>query len=132
MQDPVEPGNDAAAGSPLAAFSYDFWRGDHDLARFVDSDVEAFMRSFHASAAAEQEVMRGRLSLEDLSTLLAFARRCGVRSLRSRDQQIARDGVNAISVVDPERVDERDIPRSLAPARWVLDEADAVFGDLAE
>ena len=55
-----------------------------------------------------------------------------MRSLRAGNPQIARDGVHAAAVVDTERVDGRDIPRSLAPARWVLDQADAQFGDLGD
>lgn len=55
---------------------YDFWHGDHDLARFVTSDadrsVAAVVMAFRNAGVATRTQRRAALSLDDFCTLLSF------------------------------------------------------------
>ncbi len=74
-------------GSPLADLTYDRWSGELDLARFrptaTDESIRAWLSSWTATQAAASA--RERLTMTDFYTLLAFARRATVRSVRETD-----------------------------------------------
>jgi len=130
----AEPG-----ASPLSGLRYDLWRGDFDLARFVDSEVdggiaaavEALVRKGPEAVAG----LRASLGLDDCYTLLAFARRSAVRALRRADAVVAAAGVTAVALIDPEVVDERDIPGALVLPAYALDRlgtsVEGPFGEAA-
>jgi hypothetical protein len=47
--------------------------------------------------------------MRDFYTVLSYARRAAVRALRSNDAEVARRGVAALSVIDENRIDWRDL-----------------------
>ncbi len=109
----------------LGGARYDFWRGEHDLARFVPSPTDAvvsgLVTAFRRAGHDEQAAMRRDLTLDDFYTLLAFARRGAVLALRLGNPAPVSDGAVAIAMIDPERVDWRDIPSALCLVYHALD-----------
>lgn len=47
--------------------------------------------------------------MRDFYTVLSYARRAAVRALRSNDAELACRGVAALSVIDENRIDWRDL-----------------------
>lgn len=96
--------------SPLDGVTY---QGDLSLLRFspvpVDEFVDEFVDRFEASSPEDRARQRSALTMRDFYTLLAYARRVVLRALRSGDDSVARRGVIALTVVDSDRVDWRDV-----------------------
>lgn len=59
--------------------------------------------------AAAQSILRASLSMDDLYTMLLFARRRAFAVIRTRDPGRAVEAFDAASIVDPDRVDFRDV-----------------------
>lgn len=99
--------------SPLAAIGYDLWAWEHDLVRFVESPVDAevsnVVADFRTADSARRSYLRNLLTPKDFYTLISFARRSAVAAIRGADASLARDGLNAVAIVDVERVDWRDV-----------------------
>ena len=114
---------DDDAGSPIGA-AYDFWRGEVDLLRFVASDLDDritdLVNDFSEASPSAAPELRDRLGLDDCYTLLVFARRAAVRALRAQDPDWAMIGLTAIAMVEPERVDRRDILQPIGLLSYVL------------
>lgn len=109
--------------SPVARM-YDFWAGETDLARFVDSPTDAHVshvvdRSLRSSDDARDR-LRASLTLDDLYTVLTFSRRLAVKSLRTADVALAREALAAISLIDIDRVDWRDVPGTIELAAYAV------------
>jgi hypothetical protein len=120
--------------SPLAGIGYDPVRGELSLLHFTaapqDNVIDDFVDSFAAAGPDERAQLRSRLTMDDFYTVLAYARRAAVRALRSGDDQVARRAVVALSVVDLDRIDWRDLARPVgilqyATGRIGADPADA-------
>jgi hypothetical protein len=99
--------------SPLFGFAYDGTRGESDLLhlREVPGDVviDDLVRRFASSTRADRELLRSSLTMDDFYTLLCYARRAAVRTLASAQQDAARRAVTALAMVDPTRIDYRDL-----------------------
>lgn len=112
--------------SPLAA-QYDFWAGETDLARLVqspvDGEVRTLVRDFVESDAEGRALMRTSLTIENLYTILQFCRRAAVASLRERDPDIARGALHSVALIDVDRVDWRDVPGPLELAAHAVKES---------
>lgn len=100
--------------SPLEGVVYDRQGGHRDLLRFVPTDIDVVVGEvvarFVAADGTGREAMRADLTMDDFYTLLDFARRAALRALRADDPRIAVAGLVAVAMVDPARVDPRDIP----------------------
>ena len=96
---------------------YDRWAGDLSLADPVPRPADDALRAVSRSFAAAREKDRGKqiaaTSMDDFYTLLQFAKRCAVFALRERRLDLVVDGLTAVAMIDPRRVDERDIPSPL-------------------
>ena len=107
--------------SPLADLTYDRWAGELDLARFTPSTTDEAIRErlegWQLHVAAD---LRARLTMDDFFTLLAFARRAVVRSLRGDDLGWAEAGAHALPLVSADRVDWRDLAWAAAMIAWEL------------
>jgi hypothetical protein len=103
--------------SPLSERDYDFWHGDQFLIdpapSSLDDELRKVVRSYAASQPRQRAVMRDSISMEGFYTLMTFARRSAVFAMRERKVEIARGGLIAVAMIDPERVDFRDIPACL-------------------
>jgi hypothetical protein len=95
--------------SPLRNVTYP--RSAAALWRWVgareDTEVWAFVRAY--TAVEDRERVRASLTMEDFYTLLTFARRCVLAALRNEDPGAAEVAFDALSAVDVERVDWRDV-----------------------
>jgi len=93
-------------GSGLRGLKYDSAAGINDLARFVDSPLDA---QIQAIIEQHGQALHGPLTPHDYGTLWVYARRCGVRALRAGDPQLAASGLLALAFVDTKRFDFRDV-----------------------
>jgi hypothetical protein len=98
--------------SPLVGRVYDKWAGEFDLSdpkhAQLDEELAAFCRRFAASDADTRRVLRRAISMDEFYTLIAFANRCAVFAIRGRDVGPVEDGLVALAVIDPSRIDFRD------------------------
>lgn len=98
--------------SPLGGLKYDPAAGELSLFRFeesaVDDQVAAVVGTAFSSDNATLASARDAMTQDDLYTLLAFARRRAVATLRERDCEHIEEGFTALALVDSDRVDWRD------------------------
>ena len=105
------------AASALQGLTYDYEAGDGDLARFVDSPLDA---QIQAIVGQHGEALHGSFTRHDWGTLWTYARRCSVRALRAGDPQVAASGLLALAFVDAERYDFRDWLIAAGPLAYCL------------
>lgn len=121
----------ASGPSPLRDVAYPrragvLWRWVDAL---EDAEVWAFVRAY--TGIDDGARVRASLTMADFHTLMTFARRCVLAALRNEDPGAAEVAFDALSAIDVERVDWRDVAvaASLAAfaARRVGLEADEVL-----
>jgi hypothetical protein len=99
--------------SPLAGVAYDPAAGELNLLHLAgtpkDELIDEFVDRFAASSVEERALQRSSLTMRDFYAVLNYARRAAVRALRSNDDELARRGVAALSVIDENRIDWRDL-----------------------
>lgn len=114
--------------SPLAGRSYDKWVGEFDLSdprhAPLDDVLAAFCNRFSASDANARQLLRRSISMDEFYTLITFANRCAVCAIRSHDVGPVEDGLVAMAVIDPSRIDFRDALTSFS----LLDHAARAIG----
>jgi hypothetical protein len=128
-----------SAKSSMPDQTYDFERGDLVLLKPVphplDSALASFCRQFVKSGHEERAAMRAAISTNKLDTLLTFAHRAAVFAIREHSAPWAIDGLTAITMIEAERIDWRQILIALGlvhhgATRAGLD-ADQLFHDLS-
>lgn len=72
-----------------------------------DAEVWAFVRAY--SGFADSARVRSSLTMDDFYTLMTFARRCVLAALRNEDPGAVEAAFDALSAIDIERVDWRDV-----------------------
>ena len=101
----------------------------------VDQEVMAAVTEIAASDAATRAAAIAALTVDDGYTLLGYARRMAIFTLRARDGAVAVRGLSACALVDISRVDPRDVMVALAMLHHALVRADAdptkAFADAA-
>jgi hypothetical protein len=102
----VPPGPSPIAGVAYPEGSADLWRW---VDRPEDGALAAFLATYVATDRPDQTVTRANLTMDDLYTLLLFAKRCALAAIRTGDQRAARQAFDALSAIDIERVDWRDV-----------------------
>jgi hypothetical protein len=99
--------------SPLAGVAYDPAGGELSLFHFAgtakDEIIDEFVDRFADASGEERALQRSSLTMRDFYTVLSYARRAAVRALRSNDAELACRGVAALSVIDENRIDWRDL-----------------------
>lgn len=99
--------------SPLAGRSYDATRGELSLSdpapSPLDAEIRALLEPLLEASAGARDAFGESLSMDDQYTLLAFAGRAAVFAMRDRGLPWARLGVTSLAVLDPARLDPRDI-----------------------
>lgn len=104
--------------SPLAGRSYDKWAGDFDLSdpqrSPLDDELSGFCRRFAAGDANARCALRRSTSMDEFYTLIAFANRCAVFAIRTREVGPAENGLVALAIIDPSRIDFRDVVTSIS------------------
>ena len=113
-----------AVASPLAGVAYDPRSGELDLHRFLESPVDTAVGEFAASyerlGAEEAGDVRAALSMDDFYTLLAFVRRSVLASLGRRSSPSLHHGLVALTAIDQERVDWRDVVVAAELLAWSI------------
>jgi hypothetical protein len=125
--------------SPMPAGEYKFSREELGLVSPKPNELDAALaelsRRYAQSDAAARAKMRGSVSTEEFHTLLQFANRAAVFGLRERNAARVSDGLNAVAMVEQERIDYRDILWALATlhhaAARVGASPEKLFGDAA-
>jgi hypothetical protein len=75
----------------------------------LDSRLTTLCRRFARSSDRKREAMRTAISMEEFYTLLAFAHRTTVLAIREESTDRVVAGLTAITMIEAERVDWRDI-----------------------
>jgi hypothetical protein len=101
------------ARSPMPEQGYDFEHSHLSLLKPVphplDSALASLCKRFARNDPQERAAMRAAISMDEFYTLLAFARRAAVFAIRERSSAWAIDGLTAVTMIEAERVDWRDI-----------------------
>ena len=109
--------------SPLEGKAYDRWRGEMRLLDIEPLPLDLELRALLPHDAAAARAFRDASTMDDFYLLLHFARRASVFALRGKEGEWARAGLTALAMIDPRRIDERDLlvtlPVVLHAARWL-------------
>ena len=132
--------NGESGKSPMPATTYDFWRGEGSLVNPVknslDSELSELCQRFAKSDAQVRAKMRTSISADEFYTLITFSRRAAVFAIRERNLNWVSNGLNAIAMIEAERIDSRDILWALSllyhSAKRVGANADQLFGAAAK
>lgn len=105
-----------AGPSPLPPGTYDAGSGDlADPAPLpLDDALAQLARRYAAADADGRAAMRRAISMDELYTLLTFARRAAVFAIRRGDPSIVRDALAAVAMIESDRVDFRDALMAIA------------------
>ena len=99
------------SSSPLAGVNY--MEGAADLWRWADCPqdavLSAFVDSYAAADAPARAVLRASMTMDDQYTVLLFAKRRAFAAIRTGDTGAAVEAMDAISTIDIDRVDWRDV-----------------------
>jgi len=74
----------------------------------ADEQYAEFCRGFAASDAATRERISRAIAMDEFYSLLGFARRSAVFAMRQRSAEWVARGLQAIAIIDCERIDWRD------------------------
>lgn len=74
-----------------------------------DSALSAFVRAYCAADRPSWAVTRACLSMDDLYTVLLFAKRRAFAAIRTGESRAVVESFDAVSAIDVERVDWRDV-----------------------
>lgn len=75
----------------------------------VDISVEKIVTGFANSAPAQRNIMRDSMTMDDFYTILTFARRCALSSLRTGETYKIEMALTAMAMIELARVDWRDL-----------------------
>ena len=93
--------------------NYDFWRGETYLINpapsALDSTLRKLCQSFAKSGAKSRAKTRASISMDEFYTLLTFSKRASVFGIRERNAAWLVDGLTALSMIELDRVDFRDV-----------------------
>jgi hypothetical protein len=81
----------------------------------LDAELADLCRRSATLDPAAHAQMRRSIGMDEFYTLLAFSRRMALFAIRDRSAAALRDGFSAVALIEPDRVDPRDIPCALAP-----------------
>lgn len=80
----------------------------------LDGELRSICSRAIGFAEEERQDFRNGATIEDLYTLLNFARRSSVFALREHDEKWIQVALTAVAMIDAARVDERDLPLTLS------------------
>src|SRR5947207_3138679 len=94
---------------PAATYS----RRAYDLARFgetpADGVIATFVRATAVLEAMDRAALRSGLTPDETYLLLCIARRRAAAALRQRELALALEAIQALTLVDREKIDFRDL-----------------------
>ncbi len=122
----------SGGSSPLSDLRYQ--SGEGDLLRLrpaaADAAIELVLEEAISSDEAQLAELRGALTTDDFYTLITFTRRSIVRALRGETPALIGRALVGLMLVDPERLDARDISWAMALAAWAIERLGSSREDL--
>jgi hypothetical protein len=103
----VPPGPSPIADIDYPAGSGNLWRRWVELPQ--DAAMSVFIGGYAAAAEPDRVVTRASLTMDDLYTVLLFAERRAFAAIHTGDPAAAVEAFDALSAIDTERVDWRDV-----------------------
>jgi hypothetical protein len=98
--------------SPMPKDTYDADRGDLDLTSVTAAPIDGALRALAGDFAgwdvARRRDARGAISMDELYTLLAFAKRASALALKESSPAWCEAGLVALAMIDEQRIDWRD------------------------
>jgi hypothetical protein len=118
--------------SPLVAVrypdrAYRLWRW---VPAAEDDAVLAVVNAAWSGGPAEWAELRASLTMDDLYTVMAFARRRALLAVRTGDPRYVEHGLNALALVEPQRVDRRDLHATVALVCFAGQRLEVRLGEL--
>lgn len=111
-----------AGVSPMPAGKYEFSGEELGLVNpkpnALDAALTELCRRYARSDPATRQRMRRSIDGDELYTLWNFAERAAVFALRERSAQRVADGLTALALMERERVDFRDLYRSVGMLQY--------------
>jgi hypothetical protein len=132
--------NNKVEPSPLPAnLHYDRWLGDLDLSdpvrRPLDDELGSLCQRFASGDLLSRSRLRDSASMGDFYRLLSFSRRSAVFAMRDRSTEHVINGLAAVSMIEPSRIDFRDALGALSllhhAARSIGADVEDLFGRAA-
>jgi hypothetical protein len=104
------------AKSPMPDGKYDLRDGNliNPVPGALDSQLRQLCQSFANSDAEPRAQIRASISMREFGTLLAFSSRAAVFGIRERNAGWLVDGLTALSMIELDRVDFRDVLTSVS------------------
>lgn len=118
--------------SPLADLRYSdvecrLWRWSESG---VDISVEKIVIDFTNSGEPQRNIVRDSMTMDDFYTLLTFARRCALSSLRTGETYKIEMALTAMAMIELARVDWRDLLVASRLVRYAGQRLDAPLKDI--
>ncbi len=102
----------------LLPSGYDHLRGDLNLINPAPNDLDEIVRNLcrrYSGADQEQRSsIQDSISMDEFYSLLTFCKRTAVFAMRKNDSEMVVDGLTALTMIEQDRVDFRDILMCLA------------------
>jgi hypothetical protein len=118
-----------AGVSPMPAGKYEFSVEELGLVNpkpnALDAALTALCRRYAQSDPATRQHMRRSIDGDELYTLWNFAERAAVFALRERSAARLADGLNALALIERERVDFRDLYTSVGMLHYSAEQIGA-------
>src|ERR1035441_3516391 len=104
--------------SPLPRGRYALQPGECDLLNPgrvpLDAQIRQCCKDFVELSGSKRTEYSAAISLDELYTLIEFAKRAAVFSLRNKDADPLKDAFTALAIIEAKRTDFRDILATLA------------------
>lgn len=110
--------------SPMPSLRYDEERGDFNLVSVsplpIDEKLRTLASDFRQCKPARREKVRRSMSMEELYTLLQFAKRSAVMALNDSSPEPCENGLLALAMIDETRIDQRDAEWTAALLNYAI------------
>ena len=80
----------------------------------LDHAIRELVTRYGASDADTRTAMRDSITIDEIYTLVAYAKRAAVFGMRDRDPSWIESGLTAVAMLEGARMDMRDVPMTLA------------------
>ena len=99
--------------SPLADFTYRKWPDEDSLVNPIENELDVkiiqLCSDFRQCDEEKRAIYRNSLATEDIYTLMEFSKRATLFAIRHNEPSYLQNGFTAISIIESERCDYRDV-----------------------
>ena len=122
--------------SPLPNFNYTKWSDEQSLIDPVENELDLkilqLCSDFKTYESDKRNEVRNSLNQNDINTLLEFSKRATIFSIRTNEQSYIDNGFIAISMIDAERCDYRDVLVALSFLNFGLEQLNLVHTSIVQ